>query len=230
MKSVWHQTITLLTVILVVPLANSAHGCAAAHDLKSTSTVATDTPVRGAPTPAIGLSLGFAMADFTGDTHPDLATVELNRLDSASAEYMIEIRLTEGGRQFLRVRAPSGGLLITPKDVTGDGTVDLIVRSARSHAPVAVFLNDGGGHFSAVAEPAAFARTLRDTPSKLGFTTEQFRFGVTVVSSESYAAECRTGSARNRQEQSNSLFPPNYVAPSYSFLPFGLNRAPPAVA
>ena len=49
----------------------------------------------------VGLDFGFAMADFTGDTHPDLATVELNRFDSANAKYVIEIRLSEGGHQFL---------------------------------------------------------------------------------------------------------------------------------
>jgi hypothetical protein len=230
MKSAVHQAIALLTVILALPLANSACGFASAHELELASAPAIDTLVSGAATPAIGLSLGFAMADFTGDTHPDLATVELNRLDSAGAQYVIEIRLSEGGHQFLRVRAPVGGLFVTPKDVTGDGTLDLVVRSANSQVPVAVFLNDGGGHFSAVAEPAAFARAVRDVPSELGFTTEQFRFGATVVSSESYTAECRIGSARNRQKRNGFLFPPNYGALSHSFIPFGLNRAPPAVA
>jgi hypothetical protein len=230
MRSVLHQTIALLTVILAVPLANGARGCAAAHGLESASPAVVDALPSRAPTPAIGLSLGFAMADFTGDTHPDLATVELNRFDSASAQYVIEIRLSEGGRQLLRLRAPFGGLLITPKDVTGDGTLDLVVRAAKSRVPVAVFINDGGGHFSAVAEPAAFARALREAPSELGFTTEQFRFGATVVSSESYTAECQSGSARNPQEQNGSLFFENHGAPSHSFLPFGLNRAPPTVA
>jgi hypothetical protein len=230
MKSVLHQTIALLTVILALPLANSARGCAAAHGLDSASAAAVDALPNGAPAPSIAVSLGFAMADFTGDTHPDLATVELNRFDSASAQYLIEIQLTEGGHQVLRLTAPLGGLLITPKDVTGDGNLDLIVRAARSHVPVAVFLNDGYGHFSAAAQPAAFARAIPEAPSELGFTTEQFRFGATVVSSESYTAECQSGFARNPQEQNGSLFSASYGAPSHSFLPFGLNRAPPAVA
>jgi hypothetical protein len=97
--------------------------------------------------PPMAPALGLTMADFTGDTHPDLATVELEKLDSSSALYWIEIRLTEGGHQVLKLRAPFGGLLITPKDVTGDGNLDLIVRSAKSRAPVALFLNDGSGHF-----------------------------------------------------------------------------------
>ena len=230
MKSPLHQTIALLAVILALPLANSARGSAAAHSFESASVAAVDASSIGAPTPAIGLSLGFAMADFTGDTHPDLATVELNRFDSASAQYVIEIQLTEGGHQVLRLTAPAGGLLITPKDVTGDGNLDLVIRAAGSHALVAVFLNDGYGHFSAGAEPAVSARALRDAPSELGFTTEQFRFGATVVSLESYTAECQSGSARNPQQRNGSLFSANCGAPSHSFLPFGLNRAPPTVA
>jgi len=230
MKSPLHQTIALLAVILALPLVNGARGSVAVHSFEPASVATADASPSGTPTPAIGLSLGFAMADFTGDTHPDLATVELNRFDSASVQYLIEIQLTEGGHQVLRLTAPFGGLLITPKDVTGDGSLDLIIRAAKSHVTVAVFLNDGFGHFSAAAQPAAFARALREVPSELGFTTEQFRFGATVVSSESYTAECQGGSARNPQEQEGSLFSADCSAPFHSFLPFGSNRAPPAVA
>src|SRR5581483_4604120 len=58
------------------------------------------------PAPAVGLT----MADFTGDTHPDLATVELDRVDSSNALYSIQIRLTEGRSQTLTFTAPFGGL------------------------------------------------------------------------------------------------------------------------
>ena len=53
--------------------------------------------------------MGLAMADFTGDTHPDLATVQLERFDSPSARYSIEIRLSEGGRQSLGALTPGAG-------------------------------------------------------------------------------------------------------------------------
>src|SRR5580700_10810236 len=38
-------------------------------------------PPQAAPT------LGLMMADFTGDSHPDLARVELDRVDSTNAHY-----------------------------------------------------------------------------------------------------------------------------------------------
>src|ERR1700722_3085149 len=100
----------------------------------------------GIAAPAIAPAIGLAMADFTGDTHPDVATVELDRFDSASVDYWIEIQLTEGGHQFLKLTAPFGGLRITPRDVTGDGNLDLIVRSANSGVLLGVYLNDGRGH------------------------------------------------------------------------------------
>jgi hypothetical protein len=94
------------------------------------------------------IPLGLAIADFTGDSHPDLAAVGFDRVDASNGYYVIEIALSEGGRQSLTFAAPPGGLLLTPKDVTGNGTLDLVVRSAVSRLPVAVFFNDGCGHFS----------------------------------------------------------------------------------
>jgi len=232
MKSTVRQTISLIAAILslTLPLAKSAHACSVADSFESASAIAVDALPSSSAMPEIGLNVGFAMADFTGDTHPDLATVELNRFDSASAQYLIEIQLTEGGHQFLRLTAPFGGLLITPKDVTGDGNLDLIIRAAKSHAPVAIFVNDGCGHFSAVAAAAVPARALRELPSEFGFTPEPLRLGATAVSSKIYTAECQSGSTRNAQVRSDSLLSANYHAPSHPFLPFGLNRAPPAAA
>jgi hypothetical protein len=179
--------------------------------------------------PPIAPALGLAMADFTGDTHPDLATVEVERFDSSIAHYWIEIRLTEGGHQILRLTAPFGGLLITPRDVTGDGNLDLVVRSAKSHAPVAVFLNDGSGHFSK-ADLAAFTNVLRDGTSQFGFTTQQTYLGAPLACLESYTAECPTGSLRSLREQKGSLPSSGHRAASQRFLSSGTNRAPPSLA
>jgi hypothetical protein len=230
-KSALHQSVALFTVTLGLALlvTISAGGQAAGHMREPIYVAAAGSFPNSSPTPTIGLNVGFAMADFTGDTHPDLATVEFNGFDSARAQYVIEVRLSEGGHQFLQLTAPFGGLLITPKDVTGDGNLDLVVRIAKSETLVAVFLNDGSGHFSPAVEPASFARALPEAPSELEFTAEQIGFGAMVVSPGSCAAECHAGSARNPQGQGVSLLSANYGAPSHSVLPFGLNRAPPTV-
>ena len=179
--------------------------------------------------PPAAPALGLTMADFTGDTHPDLATVELEKLDASSARYWIEIRLTEGGHQILKLRAPIGGLLITPKDVTGDGNLDLIVRSAKSHTPVAVFLNDGSGHFSR-ADVSAFANAFRDGSPQLSFTTQDRYFGASLAYVESHSFKCSTGTLGYLQEEKGSTIFSNCQVASRLFLSFGANRAPPSLA
>jgi len=179
--------------------------------------------------PPAAPALGLVMADFTGDTQPDLATVELDRLDSSAAHYWIEIRLTEGGHQFLRLAAPFGGLQITPQDLTGDGNLDLIVRSASSKAALAVFLNDGSGHFSR-ADVAAFASTLPGVMSPSALGAQQIYQGITFACLESYAAECSTGSFRHLRQRQGPLLSPNPGAASQRVLSFAANRAPPSLA
>jgi hypothetical protein len=232
MNSVSRQKIALVTVILglTLLLTTGARGWATAHKGQSgLAIVATDLLPGGSKDEASGLNLGFAMADFTGDTHPDLATVELKKLDSANAQYLIEIRLTEGRDQFLKLRAPFGGVVITPQDVTGDGNLDLVIRSARSHVPVAVFLNDGHGHFFA-ADPNAFTKSLRESTSEQYRAPNDFYYSATLVSPKSYSVYRQNNSLRDRQRQSDLFVPASYGAPRLAFLQFGSNRAPPVVA
>jgi hypothetical protein len=169
------------------------------------------------------------MADFTGDTHPDLATVELKGFDSVRAQYVIDVRFSEGGRQFLRMKAPFGGLLIAAKDVTGDGSLDLVIRAARSGIPITVFLNDGHGHFTA-AEPSTFSNILPDTIPSQKFATERFYFSATLVSPRSNTIRCQSAATRNSEAQKVSLVPANHYVPLHPFLPFCLDRAPPTTA
>ncbi len=228
MKTALHRTVTFLVAILglILPSAKSAYCSTATLERELAQGGRSHAPRNDWPGPAIGLPLGFAMADFTGDTHPDIAVVELDRFDSQSAEYVIDVRLTEGGGQTLRVRAPFGGLLVTTKDLTGDGNLDLVVRSARSRVPVAIFLNDGIGHFSA-AERGVFAKALPEAASGREFTTHHLYFSATLVSPRTSTIGFHRGSARSPHTQNGSLFIANYDTFSQPVLPFGLNRAPP---
>ena len=230
MTSMWRQKIALVNVILVLALFSSVTGAAwaLAHAGRHSDGLArAEITPSSSQQPVRGLSLGFAMADFTGDTHPDLATVELDQFDSGSARYVIEIRLTEGGHQFLGLIAPLGGLLITPMDVTGDGNLDLVVRGAKSHLPVAIFLNDGHGRFVA-AQPDTFAQLLGGANSEQDFAPEHFSFSAALVSPKSHPTNGQTQALRRRQKQDAALLPVTCGAPSNSYLTFGLNRAPPA--
>lgn len=103
----------------------------------------------------------FAIADFDGDGHPDLASVQAGQRNSGSG-YWIEIDLSSVGREFLQLPAPTGGLRIEARDVNGDHSVDLVLFTQWLRRPVAIFLNDGHGNFSRVAIskfPGAFRRS-----------------------------------------------------------------------
>lgn len=226
----------LLSVCGVQTLSEQIRPVRAQGDSPSTSASSFSLSVRDASqaasseilSPRLAPTLGLAMADFTGDTHPDLASVALDRVDSANAHYWIEIRLTEGGGQILRLTAPFGGLLITPKDVTGDGNLDLVIRAAGSRALVAVFLNDGNGHF-ARASTESFAKALPAEPFHFSLTRKFIYLGATLGFPESHPVDSPKGSFRPLLEKKALLLPARCDAASRRFLSFSSNRAPPSL-
>lgn len=170
---------------------------------------------------------GVAVADFTGDGNPDLATVVPDRLQPRAAQYVVEVQLSEGGHQFLRVTAPFGGLRITAKDLTGDGNLDLVVHVGRSPVPAAVLLNDGHGHFSPV-EPSAFARVAGDGVPGPQLVAKSFSFGATPIASESHTVGLRNASDRNPAVPRSSLASADQQILIFSKLFSGAGRAPPS--
>jgi hypothetical protein len=121
-------------------------------------------PAAGSHSPATAKAPGpsFAIADFDGDLHPDLASVEVSSNNSRQTIYSIRLQLTAGGRQAIRIVAPSGGLQILARDVNGDHAIDLVLATAALGEPVAVLLNDGRGGFIQVdrcAFPGAFGNS-----------------------------------------------------------------------
>ena len=126
--------------------------------------------VMSGPTVVMGPASQFAIADFDGDGHPDLATVQAEQRNSESG-YWIEIDLSSVGREFLQLPASTGGLRIEARDVNGDHSVDLVLFTQWLRRPVAIFLNDGHGNFSRVATskfPAAFRQSNEKFASVFG--------------------------------------------------------------
>lgn len=227
----------LLSVCGVQTLSEQVRPVRAQGDSLSTSASSFSLSVRDASqaassseilSPRLAPTIGLAMADFTGDTHPDLAAVALDRVDSANAHYWIEIRLTEGGGQILRLTAPFGGLFITPKDVTGDGNLDLVIRAAGSRALVAVFLNDGNGRFRR-ARTESFAKTLPGEPFHFSFRRKVICLGATLGWPESHPDDSQKGSFQPLLEKKALLLPARYDGASQYFLSFCSNRAPPSL-
>lgn len=112
-----------------------------------------------------GLGSQFAIADFDGDLHPDVASIDSSITVAGSAHYRIQLRLSSVGPQSIQLIAPGGGLVIEARDVNGDHAVDLVLATAWRRQPVAIFLNDGHGTFSR-AEPAEFPAAFTERPTK----------------------------------------------------------------
>jgi hypothetical protein len=166
------------------------HGIAAAASVHSPAASKTPGP-------------SFAIADFDGDLHPDLASVEVSSTDSRQTIYSIRLQLTTLGPQAIRVVAPSGGLQILARDVNGDHAIDLVLATAALGEPVAVLLNDGRGGFKQV-DQSAFPGVFGNRGAALSTDDDSFigaadappssRPGVSVTSSSS---PCPPTKARN---------------------------------
>jgi hypothetical protein len=74
--------------------------------------------------------------------------------------YKIELTLSSRvGPSSFTVSAEEGGLRIIPRDVDGDGDLDLVITSARSFTPVGVWINDGHGGFTQ-GDATAYSRSF----------------------------------------------------------------------
>jgi hypothetical protein len=109
-------------------------------------------PAAAAPTTAQVTNAGpgpqSAIADFDGDLRLDSAVIEPGAVVSGGIHYSIQLHLSDTRGHSLQLVAPAGGLVIEARDVNGDHAVDLVLSTAWSRHPVAVFLNDGHGSFS----------------------------------------------------------------------------------
>jgi hypothetical protein len=115
----------------------------------------TAAPPAPSAAPSVEITTHFAIADFDGDSKPDLATVQVGQITASQARYWIDFELSAGSRQSIGIVGPVGGLEIAPRDVNGDRVPDLVITTALLKQPVAVLLNDGHGNFT-LRDAAAF--------------------------------------------------------------------------
>jgi len=137
--------------------------------LPAAASAATD--VSSARAGSLGTDLSFSIADFDGDSKPDLASVRAGNGDLARTDYWIQLQLSAAGRQTFQIVAPIGGLQIASRDVNGDHALDLVLTTTWLRQPVAILLNDGHGMFSQV-EPAAFPGAFSESETSWGSTTQ----------------------------------------------------------
>ena len=104
----------------------------------------------------------FAIADFDGDSQPDIATVQVGQANSFNTRYWIGFKLSTGASSTVGITAPTGGLRITSRDMNGDNFLDVVVTTAWSDRPVTVLLNDGHGNFTP-SDPARYSSLLESS-------------------------------------------------------------------
>jgi hypothetical protein len=188
------------------------------------------TSPQSAGTSSAGVNSPFAIADFDGDRKPDLATVEVERIDSSSnIRYSIRFQLSAGVAQAIGVTAPAGGLHIVARDVNGDNALDLLISTAWLHQPVAVLLNDGHGNFT-LSDPAAFRGVIWDPESSWTLARVEIRDAVAAILSRSFSGDCWQSEDVSLPRQLPGL-PASLVShpPVLSVVFSILGRAPPAV-
>lgn len=149
-------------------------------------------PSQGTRAFSPGANLNFAIADFDGDRKPDLATVEIETVNSSTARYSIRFQLSTGAGQAIGVTAALGGLQITSRDVNGDDALDLVVATTWLHQPVAILLNDGHGKFNPV-DPSAFPASIWEPETELRPVTRELKDMAVLICARYGAGECRQG-------------------------------------
>jgi hypothetical protein len=98
--------------------------------------------------------VGWAVADFDGDSQPDMAITKM-AAHGGGYVYWLELDLSTSHADDSPPRVPAFpfiassmfGLHLTPRDVDGDQDLDIVVTIGFTRQPVAVWINDGQGGF-----------------------------------------------------------------------------------
>lgn len=190
---------------------------------------ATAAEIQNAPITSIGPGPQFAIADFDGDLHPDLASIQAGQtaVSSGTSTYWIQLRLSAVGPQSIRLVAPAGGLLIEARDVNGDSAMDLVVATAWLRQPVAILLNDGHGGFSQV-EPAAFPAAFSESTTNLATASNPATDVVAVPPPSRPGLRVESSASPHLAWRAGSVSPFSAAFRPTSFLISHAGRAPPS--
>jgi hypothetical protein len=105
------------------------------------------------------INFGFTVGDFDGNgVVDDVVLVRVTPISPSHAIYNISIQMGSGVTQDVSITGPLGVFEILRRDVTGNGTPDLVLAAPWQDHPLAVLINmDNGMGTFRVADPVVYA-------------------------------------------------------------------------
>lgn len=169
----------------------------------------------------------FAIADFDGDSRPDLATVNVGQISARNTRYWIAFHLSGRSSQTVGITAPTGGLQITSQDVNGDSFPDVIVTTAWTNKPVAILLNDGLGNFTS-SSPAEFQKAFTTSETSWTAAADEIRDATALLLARYVPGDCRTECGfLSPSEMLLRIVPISSYGPGVTSIAPFIGRAPP---
>jgi hypothetical protein len=96
------------------------------------------------PSPSVS---SWVLADFDGDNQIDVVTSRAERLPDHQYSHKVSLKLSGSPSTSFTFRDRYPSVELNSLDVDGDHDRDIIIRKTGSAEPLAVWLNDGSGHF-----------------------------------------------------------------------------------
>jgi len=151
--------------------------------------LAIEPPMPAARCSSDAFPMPGAKAAGPGGNHRfDLVIVEPKGRGPQGFRYRIVLdSATRGAESSLELSANEGGLLVTARDLDGTGDdLDLIIKSAWSHRPIGVWINNHHGGFTK-AEASVYAPSIwSDSPLMLSSDLPEIFHGAILLWHQSY--------------------------------------------
>jgi hypothetical protein len=87
------------------------------------------------------------LADFDGDSQIDVVTSRAERLQDHEYSHEVSLKLSGSPSTSFTFRDRYPNVQLNSRDIDGDHDRDIIIRERDTSEPLAVWLNDGSGHF-----------------------------------------------------------------------------------
>jgi hypothetical protein len=87
------------------------------------------------------------LGDFDGDSQIDVVTSRAERLPGHEYSHEVSLKLSGSATTSFTFRDLYPNVELNSRDIDGDHDRDIIIRETATSEPLAVWLNDGSGHF-----------------------------------------------------------------------------------